>query len=657
MKKRQLYLLISLVVSLATMTVSCKKYLDIVPDGIATIDNAFTTRYSAEKYLFTCYAYMPKQGSVTSNPAFTAGEEYFCATSDISANGALNGIGNNIQYGNQNADSPYADAWVGYSGLNAVGAGLYQGISDCNIFLENIAHVPDMPEYEKQRWIGEVKFLKAYYHFWLVRAYGPIYIMDKNLPVNTSIEDSHVYRNTLDECFDYIEGLLDEVIANEFVPEEITNVTEELGRVTKGIALTLKTYVQVTAASPLFNGNMDYAGVIDNRGVAIFNPEKSDAEKLERWVKAAATAKEAITLLEAQGRGLYEFDGNLTVSEQTKTKLSIKGALTENFNKEVIWGNTNCWVGGSSTSNGNSPIAAYNWPRALVSGSTNANYTARMNVPLKYVLKFYTKNGVPIEEDISYDQTRMYNLRVAGEDHKYYIKQNYTTAGLNFDREPRFYANMCFDGAIWFGSSFTDENNPLYAQMKFTQTAGSSRLNGHNLTGYTGKKLNHYLTTVATGTSATAEYYAWPVFRMADLYLLYAEALNEAGGNQAEVLEYVNKVRARAGLNDVEYAWNLFSNRPDKPTTMEGRREIIQRERTLELCFEGKGYWDLRRWKTAYEELNKPITGWYVYGATNDTYYVPVLWKQPLFTMKDYFWPIAISEMRKNENLVQNLGY
>ena len=650
------YFLISLIC--LTAMVSCKKYLDIVPDGIATIDNAFTTRISAEKYLFTCYSYMPQQGSITSNPSFTAGEEFFCATSDISANGAIDGaVGSRIQYGLQNADSPYADAWRGYGNLNSPGASLYQGISDCNIFLENIMNVPDMPDYEKQRWMGEVKFLKAYYLFWLVRQYGPVYILDKNPPVGVSIADSKVYRNTLDECFDYIEDLLDEVLSNEEVPDMITNEAEELGRITKGIALTLKAYVQVTAASPLFNGNTDYTDVVDNRGIAIFNPNKSDEEKRQRWAKAAETSKQAIDFLENIGHSLYTFDGNLVVSEQTTTKLSVRGSVTENFNKEVIWGNPNCWTGGTSSANGSSAIAGHNWPRGLVAGSSNSNFTGRMNVPLKFVLKFYTKNGVPIEEDITYDQLSMYNMRTAGAEEKYYIKQNYVTAGLNFDREPRFYADLIFDGGIWFGSSFLDENNPLYAQMKYTGSAGSFYANSHNLTGYTAKKLNNYQTTVASGSSATAVYYAWPVFRLADLYLLYAEALNEAGGSKADVLEYVDRVRERAGLEGVEWAWSLYSNRPEKPNTLEGRREIIQRERTIELAFEGKGYWDLRRWKTAYDELNKPITGWYVYGETNDEYYVPVTLYQPLFRMKDYFWPIAANEIRKNGNLVQNFGY
>lgn len=646
------------IVSAALVMTSCKKFLDIVPDGIATIDNAFSTRISAEKYLFTCYSYMPQQGSLASNPSFSAGEEFFCATADISTNAALTGaVGSNILYGNQNANSPYADAWSGYTALNAPGRSLYQGISDCNIFLDNIDKVPDMQPEEKQRWRAEVVFLKAYFHFWLVRQYGPVYLMKSNLPVGVSIAESKVYRNTLDECFEYIEQQLDEILANEALPDFISNEAQELGRISKGVVHGFKTYVQVTAASPLFNGNMDYAGVVDNRGVAIFNPQKTEQQKLERWTKAAETAKTAVAFLESQGHYLYVFDQNLQVSEKTKTKLSIRGAVTENWNKEVVWGNPNCWTGGSSSANGQSAIASHNWPRGLVPTSTNANFTGRMNVPLNFVAKFYTKNGVPVEEDLAYDQAGMYNLRTATAADKYYIKEGYTTAGLNFDREPRFYADLIFDGGIWFGSSFLDEENPLYAEMKVTGSAGSYRANSHNLTGYTAKKLNHFRSTVVTGSTATAIYYAWPVMRLADVYLLCAEALNESGADKAQVLSYIDKVRARAGLNGVEQSWSAHSTHPDKPNTLSGRREIIQRERTIELAFEGHGYWDLRRWKTAYDQLNKPVTGWYVYGGTNETYYVPVTLYRPLFRIKDYFWPIAITEARKNENLVQNLGY
>src|SRR5690606_20326380 len=115
--------------------------------------------------------------------------------------------------------------------------------------------------------------------------------------------------------------------------------------------------------------------------------------------------------------------------------------------------------------------------------------------------------------------------------------------------------------------------------------------------------------------------YPWPLMRLADLYLLYSECLNEVSGPGAEVFEYLDKVRARAGIPGVVDAWTNFSTNPAKVTTQNGVREIIQRERLNELAFEQQRFWDLRRWKLAITEMNKTVTGWNVYGSTTETYY------------------------------------
>ena len=137
MKYTNLFLSIVLV----SMISSCKKYLDVVPDNVATIDNAFTQRSSAEKYLFTCFSYMPRHGDMDDNIAFGAGDEvwYFYPPRDISTNFW------NIARGEQNSSDPYGDYWTGDKG----GTDLYQGIRDCNIFLDNISKVKDMDDGEK----------------------------------------------------------------------------------------------------------------------------------------------------------------------------------------------------------------------------------------------------------------------------------------------------------------------------------------------------------------------------------------------------------------------------------------------------------------------------------------------------------------------------
>lgn len=107
-----------------------------------------------------------------------------------------------------------------------------------------------------------------------------------------------------------------------------------------------------------------------------------------------------------------------------------------------------------------------------------------------------------------------------------------------------------------------------------------------------------------------------PMMRMAELYLMQAEAWNEYGGPGDKVYVPLNKVRERAGIPDVETAWKTYSKTPGKVDSKEGMREIIQREYNIELAFEGQRFWNLRRWKTAHEELNEVQYGWNVTSVT-----------------------------------------
>jgi hypothetical protein len=161
--------------------------------------------------------------------------------------------------------------------------------------------------------------------------------------------------------------------------------------------------------------------------------------------------------------------------------------------------------------------------------------------------------------------------------------------------------------------------------------------------------------------SSSIEYFPFPVLRLADLYLMYAEALNESENTQAvrdQAIEYVDKIRTRAGLEGVAYSWSNFSNRSDKPENQDGLREIIRRERTIELAMEGKRFWDIRRWKQI-NELNNQPQGWNIQGETAEDFYkVIYIARTPVkFTVKDYFWPIKESDIVVNKNLLQNYGW
>src|SRR5690606_38950108 len=161
------------------------------------------------------------------NPGFFAGDEMFL-NSALITNATL------IATGEQNTNGPRLNYW---NGTNA-GTPLWIAISQCNIFLEHIGAVPDMPEEEILRWAAEVNALKAYYHFFLLRMYGPIPIMRENIPISASGHEVRVERRPVDDVFDYIVELFDEVIV--VLRNEVYDEKTELGRITTPIAVALQ---------------------------------------------------------------------------------------------------------------------------------------------------------------------------------------------------------------------------------------------------------------------------------------------------------------------------------------------------------------------------------------------------------------------------------
>ncbi|WP_353129211.1 RagB/SusD family nutrient uptake outer membrane protein [Parapedobacter pyrenivorans] len=610
---------------------ACNSYLDVVPDNVATIDNAFALRTQAKKYLYTCYSYLPKNGNMGDDPTIAGGDEVW----SIDSRGAYF----NIAKGFQKVVGPYGDRWDQY----------YRAIRDCNIFLENIDRVPDMQEFERRQWISEVKFLKAYYHFYLVRMYGAIPIVHENLPVDADGEEVRVSRDPFDVCINYIVELIDESMEN--LPVEITDPMQELGRITQPIALSVKAYALVMAASPLFNGNPDYTSLANPDGTLLFPSEFSQ----EKWVRAAEACKAAIDLAHSQGYELYYYKPVFQQYDLTDTiimQMNVRNSVTERWNSEIIWGNT------MAPSDGLQALMA-TW---LDPGNLDITATrGELSPPLKVAEMYYSDNGVPINEDKTFSYEGRYGLRVSEDDDRLYVKKGYTTALVNYGREPRFYAHLGFDGSIWYGQGRYDDkdfNNLFYIEAKFRQRNGIGKDGYSTVTGYYVKKMIHYENVTApSGNTYSITSYPWPLVRLTDLYLLYAEALNEAQGPSSEVYEYLDLIRERAGLKGIVESWTNFSTNPSKFNSKEGLRDIIQRERLIELAFEGHRFWDLRRWKKATEYMNQPITGWDLGQEIAANYYRPVVIFNQNFGVKDYLWPIAESNIIVNRNLVQNIGW
>jgi hypothetical protein len=203
------------------------------------------------------------------------------------------------------------------------------------------------------------------------------------------------------------------------------------------------------------------------------------------------------------------------------------------------------------------------------------------------------------------------------------------------NRDPRFYASILYNGAMWQGravESFVGGKDGIGI--------------GEHIRSQTGYFLKKFLdeSLVVNGPQRRAA--TWVLFRKGILMLDFAESRNEASGPDSEVYDAVNAVRARAGMPKL--AGNL---------SKEEMRASIRHERRIEAAFEDTRFWDVRRWKAGVQLLGKPIHGMRISRVGNTLVYEKVQIKNRVFDDRRHLFPLPQSEINKNNNLVQNPGW
>jgi hypothetical protein len=506
-----------------------------------------------------------------------------------------------------------------------------------------------MTEEEMNSWAAEAKFLKAYYHFLLFTYYGPIPIVDENLPISASDNEVRVKRRTIDESVAYIVQTIDDAVLDLPVRELSSN---DLGRIDQVIAKSIKSRVLLYAASPLFNGNSEmYSGFVNEDGEHYFNQTYDQT----KWDLAKEASLDAINAALENGVGLYEFsstppnyEDEYEESEFLRTLYDLKYTIVDKWNSELIWGNSN-------------PVRDNDWwqmqAACMMKNPSASSVEAAWQwiaPTLRIAELFYTDNGLPIDQDLTYDFQNRFNTATVSASQNYQAQYGTTTAKLNLNREPRFYSSLGFDrgyNRTW--------GNLWQLRMKKGESHGRiANSDDYLITGYALKKLVHP-DSEGDGYNKIVTY-AWPMIRLSELYLNYAEAINESTGPNQDAYDALNAVRERAGISLVEDAWSnaSISATLNKHTTQDGFREIIRQERLIELSFEGNRYNDIRRWKQAEQYFNSPVFGWSVDETSVSGYYnITQVGIRSFNSPRDYFHPISINEITINPNLTQNLGW
>jgi hypothetical protein len=637
------YVILTIAVVASCLT-ACKDYLDQVPENdIETFETIFERRSTADVWFTQSTLDMANNFVGFFTPGVIGADEFVTGDYERSLGAKML----NIPDGLQLSQKPIGDVW----------GSTYYSLRLLNTFIQRIVDVYDMTEAEKINWRAEAMAVKAFYYFELVKRYGPIVLVPTNIDVNVDLQKMQVPRSHVDTCFNEIVRLLDEAIPDLYYSKE-REASHKLFPSKEG-AMALKAKVLLYQASPLFNGNDFYVNFKGKDGEPLFNT-KYDPEK---WKRAAEAADEVVALCESLGYKLITGDQDKAtnlLNDMRDIELSIWEREYDGVEAVFMTGFQGALINSF-------PYLLPNFPEGYPEKESSARGT--FGPSMKMVESFYTKNGLPLNMDKEWPYANRYKMgREVDNTYQGVVALNEDVLNLHLRREPRFYAHIAADRCYWQRGPVASKNLEVQAYRGEAFGLHESYLDAstrQNICGYYVKKYTR--TEVQTSNyrsnSAVLGDCRWPVIRLAELYLMQAEAWNEYLNKPDDrVYEPLNKVRRRAGIPDVQDAWKKFSTHPQQVENQAGMREIIRQEKTVEFAFEGHRFWDLRRWKTAHLELNDKILGWNVLGDNARTFYnnyegPVVVWSKVKFiSPRDYLFPIKAEEVMIS-GYVQNPGW
>ncbi|MFC2812729.1 MAG: RagB/SusD family nutrient uptake outer membrane protein [Prevotella conceptionensis] len=554
------YIYISAAISIAFTLSSCNGFLDREEDSFIDKTATFDSYNRTKQYLTYAYTLLPDGLNRFSREAMLASAtddaEFAIESAEIQQfnNGSWNAL--------NNPD----DVWNRY----------FSGISKCCTLLENTDHVnldisrldPDKQvEYANslkdiRMWRAEARLLRAYFHFELLKRYGPIPIVTSTLSINGNYENTP--RPTMKEVVDFIAKECD-IAADTLELTPWRNINDAFGRATKGAALALKSRLLLYAASPLY---VDFGDT----------NEANKPTDVALWKSAADAAKAVIDL------------------NQYELASSYADLFKNDFqNKEYIF------------------VRRY---------AANSDFE-KSNFPVS----FGGKGGTNPSQNLVDDYEML--------------------DGTPFDwNDPAKAAQPFENRDARLGATILMNMAPFKGKKVATYPEGADASPNPNATktGYYLRKFLNEDVNIQTGGSSSG--HVIPLFRLAEIYLNYAEALNECDPTNPDIALYLNKVRNRASLPNVS------------ALSQEQMRTVIQHERRVELAFEEHRSWDVRRWKIASSTLGAPLMGVQIERKPLGGYtYMPVKVEQRVFQPKMYWYPIPQSEVLKLKQWKQNNGW
>lgn len=611
---------------------SCEDFLDRQEDENLTFDEIWLSRNYVRQYWLNCMSFLPNfDGSFIgdSDPYLGASDE--CTITYDRAYRYIN-------FGTWNAST------VPYYKMDSY----YQGIRECNIFMQNVYNCtdPEVTKAQLDQWYWQTRFARAYYYFLMMCDYGPVFLVgDELLDFTASTEELYRPRNTWEQCVDYVVSEMTECDKADAV--QLQYGETEYGLATKGTCRAVISRLLLYSARDLFNGNTLYRDLRnpetpdfpEQSGQNLF-PQTYEANK---WLEAADAAKAVMDL------GIYSLyrAGNDNPYED------YYGITNVTWNSELIWTNryNNRYYWGINTV----PAGVSGYGGV---GPTQQQVDAYAMKTGIYPITGYESDGTPIADPASgYNvaaelELSTWNYPSSG----WSLIGNYDVTAPNMykDREPRFYVTVFFGGNYWLAGSSS------YGPISFASGGNGNQSHDYPKSGYL---VNRFYDHTLNSTQGNWGNITFPVFRLGEIYLNFIESVLECknrgvalpSGYEDLAMEVWADLRDRAGLDPITDVY------PNASTAQ--LIDLCRKERRVELAFERHRYFDTRTWMIAPETDGGPMYGMNTNatagGSTNtpEEFWQRTVFETRVFNNNHYLYPFSQRELDRNRLLVQNYGW
>lgn len=572
---------------------SCDDLFDPAIENVKDENSMITEPNYADAILGSAYILMPYPGSSENDVATDD------AVSNQLSNDYLNMAGG---------------AWNSQTGVSVNNwRDRNASIQYCNLFLEKVDEIefsttPEINELFQDRLKGEAYGLRALNMLYLLQNYAGKVASGQlmGVPIWTeswsATSNLNVPRNTFQECMAQLLEDVDQAVS--LLPLDFKDVTDaEVPAKYKSKGVDAAVYNRVNGSTTALRLSGRIAEAIGSQAALLAASPAFNDQSGVSWEEAANRA--ASVLKRIGGVAGMAQKGHLWYTAE-----EIGNSITASVNHpEVLW---------RDGAGENCDREADNFPPTLYG-------KGRVNPTQNLVDAFPMANGYPITD----------------------ARSNYNANDPYAGRDPRLEAYVVVNG-----STLGVNNAVVHTGLDAGNNDGINKLSEYSTrTGYYMRKLLRNDVN-PNATNEVKKYHYTTRIRFTEIFLAYAEAANEAwgptngGSNGFSAYDVIKAIRKRAmgdAIGDDPYLESVKSSK-------EEMRNLIRNERRLELCFENKRFWDLRRWNA---NINETATGMEINGSSLKKIEV-----EPR-SYKDYmiYGPLPYSDVLKFSELEQNAGW